>query len=84
MSFEVSMKWKKTRVTNFSFLEKELMLKYAIEYKYTSKNKESSMISWKDENKWSQIAKHYNSTTTGCANKFQLLKKCWGIENKNI
>lgn len=58
---------KRSRATNFSFAEKELMLKYAIEYKHILENKESNAISWKEKNNcWSKIADQYNSTSTGC------------------
>uniref|UniRef100_A0A2S2P0M0 Regulatory protein zeste n=1 Tax=Schizaphis graminum TaxID=13262 RepID=A0A2S2P0M0_SCHGA len=58
---------KRQRATNFSFSEKELLLKYALQNRSVLENKESSSVSWKDKNKcWMQIAQLYNSTTTGC------------------
>ena len=36
--------------TNFSFYEKELLLKYAIQNKYMLENKQSNAVSWKDKN----------------------------------
>jgi len=58
---------KRQRATNFSFSEKKLLLKYALQNRSVLENKESSSVSWKDKNKcWMQIAQLYNSTTTGC------------------
>lgn len=71
MSSKDSNEGKRIRSTNFSFLEKELLLKYAIEYKHILENKESNAVSWKENNKcWSTISEYYNSTTTGCVSKF--------------
>lgn len=71
MSSKVSKEVKRPRSTNFSFIEKELMLKYAIENKNILENKESNAISWKEKNKcWSKIADNYKSTSTGCVNKY--------------
>lgn len=71
MSSKVSKEIKRSRATNFSFIEKELMLKYAIQYKHIIlENKESNATSWKEKNKcWSKIADCYNSTSTGCVSK---------------
>lgn len=71
MSSKVLKEVKRSRGTNFSFIEKELMLKYAIENKHILENKESNATSWKEKNEcWSKIADHYNSTSTGCVSKY--------------
>jgi len=58
---------KRNRATNFSFEEKELLLKYAIENKSVLENKVSNSVSWKDKNQcWLKISEAYNSTTSGC------------------
>lgn len=58
---------KRTRASNFSFEEKELLLKYAIENRYVLENKVSNTVSWKDKNRcWLKISEAYNSTTSGC------------------
>jgi len=58
---------KRARATNFSFNEKELLLKYALENQNILENKESNAVSWKDKNKcWLKIAEQYNSATLGC------------------
>lgn len=65
---------KRTRATNFSFAEKELLLKYVIENNHILENKESSAVSWKDKNDcWVKISELYNSTTTGCVSTFLFL-----------
>jgi len=50
---------KRNRATNFSFEEKELLLKYAIENKSVLENKVSNQC-------WLKISEAYNSTTSGC------------------
>ncbi|XP_060855052.1 uncharacterized protein LOC132932701 [Metopolophium dirhodum] len=58
---------KRNRATNFTFEEKELLLKYAIENKSVLENKVSNSVSWKDKNQcWLKISEAYNSTTSGC------------------
>ncbi|KAL5237444.1 hypothetical protein ACI65C_004854 [Semiaphis heraclei] len=59
--------FKRARATNFSFNEKELFLKYAIENQNILENKESNAVSWKEKNIcWLKIAEQYNSATSGC------------------
>lgn len=61
---------KRPRATNFSFREKELLLKIALEHRNVLKNKESNAVTWKDKNIcWSKIADIYNSSTSGCVRK---------------
>jgi len=58
---------KRTRATNFSFNEKELLLKYAVDNQNILENKESNAVSWEDKNRcWLKIAEQYNSATLGC------------------
>lgn len=58
---------KRSRSANFSFEERELLLKCAIQNKYILENKESNAVTWKDKNEcWLKISEQYNSTTPGC------------------
>ncbi|KAF0695093.1 fibrinogen silencer-binding protein-like, partial [Aphis craccivora] len=51
---------KRARSTNFSFSEKELLLRVL-------ENKESNAVSWNDKNiAWVGIAEKYNAATLGC------------------
>lgn len=62
--------FKRARATNFSFNEKELFLKYAIENQNILENKESNAVSWKEKNIcWLKIAEQYNSATSGCVSQ---------------
>lgn len=58
---------KRVRSTNFSFSEKELLLKFALQKKRVLENKESNAVSWNDKNiTWVGIAEKYNAATLGC------------------
>lgn len=62
---------KKSRVTSFSFREKELLLKFASENCYILENKQSNLVTWKDKNICClKIADKYNSVATGCVKIF--------------
>ncbi|KAF0762993.1 fibrinogen silencer-binding protein-like [Aphis craccivora] len=56
---------KKKRSNNFSFTEKELLLKIAISKKTVLENKSSNAVTWKDKEKiWREIAVQYNSQSS--------------------
>ncbi|XP_050062767.1 fibrinogen silencer-binding protein-like [Aphis gossypii] len=58
---------KRVRSTNFSFSEKELLLKFALQKKRVLENKESNAVSWNDKNRaWVEIAEKYNAATLDC------------------
>uniref|UniRef100_A0A2S2PIU3 Regulatory protein zeste n=1 Tax=Schizaphis graminum TaxID=13262 RepID=A0A2S2PIU3_SCHGA len=58
---------KRVRSTNFSFIEKELLLKFALQKKKILENKESNAVSWNDKNiAWVGIAEKFNAATPGC------------------
>jgi len=47
---------KKQRSTNFTFYEKELLLKHALQNQHVLENKESNAVTWKDKQKcWLKI-----------------------------
>jgi len=65
---------KKQRSTNFTFYEKELLLKHALQNRHVLENKESNAATWKDKQKcWLKITELYNSETTGCVRIVVLL-----------
>ncbi|KAL4136348.1 hypothetical protein QTP88_007896 [Uroleucon formosanum] len=77
------MSQKKQRSTNFTFYEKELLLKHALQNRHVLENKESNAVTWKDKQKcWLKITELYNSETTGCPrdtsclrSKYECVKK---------
>jgi len=57
---------KRKRSNNFSFTEKELLLKIALSRKTVLENKSSNAVTWKDKEKtWGEIAVQYNSQSPG-------------------
>jgi len=56
---------KRKRSNNFSFSEKELLLKIALSRKTVLENKLSNAVTWKDKEKtWGEIAEQYNKPIT--------------------
>lgn len=65
---------KKQRSTNFTFYEKELLLKHALQNHHILENKESNAVTWKNKQKCRlKITELYNSETTGCVRIVVLL-----------
>jgi len=57
---------KRKRSNNFSFTDKELLLKIALSRKTVLENKSSNAATWKDKEKtWEEIAIQYNSQSPG-------------------
>lgn len=57
---------KRKRSSNFSFSNKELLLKIALSRKAVLENKTSNAVTWKDKEKcWENIAIEFNSQTGG-------------------
>lgn len=55
---------KRKRSYNFSYAEKELLLKIALPRRKVLENKTSNAVTWKHkENAWKEIATQFNSQT---------------------
>lgn len=68
---------KRKRSNNFSFAEKELLLKLTLSKKNILENKVSNAVAWKDKEKaWEEISLEYNNQTTGCVSIISNLNKC--------
>jgi len=66
---------KRKRSSNFSFLDKELLLKIALSRKAVLENKTSNAVTWKDkETTWSDIAVEFNSQTGGSVSTNKLYR----------
>lgn len=65
---------KRKRSNNFSFIEKEMLLKIALSRKTVLENKSSNAVTWKDKEKtWEEIATQYNSQSPGSVRIHQIL-----------